>query len=89
MNLGYLTVMWDLKTTGLSVYQQEHMEIGCAILQVVSGIDSLLMFEQVRSTVSQLTFTDVVASGSAVATHGTTPQMLTEGDVALLIALKN
>ncbi len=31
LNAGDLSIVWDLETTGLSIYQQEPMKIGYAI----------------------------------------------------------
>ena len=87
LKLGDIIVVWDLETTGLSVYQQEPLEIGYAILRVVTGAQDSLLFERVGATVSTLTLSDMVASPEALATHGITPEKLAAGGVPLVTAL--
>lgn len=87
LNLADLICIWDLETTGLSVYHQEPMEIGYAIMRVAKGPEGAHVFERVGSTVSQLTMTNIEASPAAVKTHGITPNELVEGGVPLSLAL--
>ena len=88
LKLGDLAVVWDLETTGLSVYYQEPVEIGYAILRVVKGVKGVLQFSRVGTTIAQLTLTDVAVSPEALKTHGITPEMLGEGGVPMSTALK-
>ena len=88
LEFGDLVVMSDLKTTGLSVYYQEPLEIGCAIMYVVEGAMGELQFRQVGTTVAHLTLTEVAVSPEALATHGITSKKLSEGGVPLETALE-
>ena len=88
MELGDLVVVWHLETTGLSVYHQEPMEIGYAILRVTSNDKKSLKFQRIGSTVSQLTLTDVDPSPEAVGIHHITPEKLHAGGVSLKAALQ-
>ena len=85
---GDIVVVWDLETTGLSIYHQEPMEIGYAILRVVRQGKVSLKFERVGTTVSQLTLTNVLPGTEAVNTHGITPEILRETGVPLDEALE-
>ena len=78
LTLGDIVVMWDLETTGLSIYHQEPMEIGYTILSVVKQGKASLKLERVGTTVSQLTLTNVCI----------TPEILCETGVPLDEALK-
>ena len=80
--------MWDLETGGLSVYRQEPLEIGYAILRVVAGVEDALLFERVGATEAQLTLTDVVVTPEALEKHGITPEKLAAGGVPLATALE-
>ena len=88
LKLGDLVPVWDLYTTGLSVYYQEPMEMVYAVLCVVKGARAMLQFRQVGTTIEQLTSTDVAVSPKALKTHGITPEMLGEGGMPLSMALK-
>ena len=74
MELGDLVVVWHLETTGLSVYHQEPMEIGYAILRVTSNDKKSLKFQRIGSTVSQLTLADVEPSPEATGKHHITSE---------------
>lgn len=59
LGLGDIIVVWDLKTTGLSVYNQEGVKIGYAILSIVNDRENSQIFECVGVTTTQLTLTKV------------------------------
>ena len=80
---GHIVVVWDLETTELSIYHQEPMEIGYAILRVVKKGKVSLKCERVGTTVSQLTLTNVLPGTEAMKTHGITPEILRETGVRL------
>ena len=87
-----MAVVWDLETTELSIYHQEPMEIGYALLRVVKQGKASLNFERAGTTVSQLTLANVSPGAEAMNTHGITPEILRETGVPLdkaLEALKN
>lgn len=87
LNIGDLTIAWDLETTWLSAYHCQPLEIGYAILCDLTDAQDSLLFEPQGATVSTFMLSDVVASHETLATHGVTPEKLAAGGVPLVTAL--
>ena len=86
LKVGDIAFVWDLETTGLSVYYEEPVEIGYSVLRVVGNENGVLLFEKVGNTYSSLTKTNQKISEAALATHAITASIVEEQGVNLQAA---